>query len=116
MIGKSIKAYKKNKFEKTRDYQKINFTCPEYSTGFRWVLRARCVYKNSMFVLPKPPIELKTTVQERCSFCYRENSNPQLEHWVSKNCNLFREFQNEIFFNEYLKKLHKNKNFFLFCN
>jgi len=44
MAGKSIKtkAYKKkkNKFEKTRDYLKLNFKYPEFSIG--------------CFVLPKP--------------------------------------------------------------
>jgi len=37
MAGKSIKAkvYKNNKFEKIRDYLKLNFKYPEYSIGFR---------------------------------------------------------------------------------
>ena len=32
MVGKQIKvkAYKKNEFEKTRDYLKLNFKYPEY--------------------------------------------------------------------------------------
>jgi len=36
MARKSIKAkaYKKNKFEKTRDYLKLNFKYPEISNGF----------------------------------------------------------------------------------
>jgi len=35
MAGKSIKdnAYKKNKFEKTRNYLKLNFKYPEFSIG-----------------------------------------------------------------------------------
>ena len=39
MAGKSIKAkdYKKNKFEKTRDYLKLNIKYPEYSISFRLV-------------------------------------------------------------------------------
>jgi len=47
MAGKSIKdtTYKKNKFEKTGNYWKLNFKYPEYSIGFRWVLCARCGYK-----------------------------------------------------------------------
>ena len=46
-LGKSIKAkaYKKNKFKKTRDYLKLNFKYPEFSIGFRRVLRTRCGYK-----------------------------------------------------------------------
>jgi len=42
MAGKSInvKAYKKkNKFEKTREYLKLKYKYPEFSIGFRWVLR-----------------------------------------------------------------------------
>jgi len=39
------KAYKKNKFEKTRDNLKLNFKYPEFIIGFRWVLRSRCGYK-----------------------------------------------------------------------
>jgi len=36
-----IKVYKKNKFEKTRDYLKLNFfKYPEFSIGFGWVRRA----------------------------------------------------------------------------
>ena len=37
MAGKPIKAkvYKKNKFEKTRDYLKLNFKYPEFSISFR---------------------------------------------------------------------------------
>jgi len=40
---------------------------------------------------------------ERCLCCYRENSNPRLEHWFSKY-HLFPEFQmkyfkdNEVFY------------------
>ena len=47
MAGKSIKAkaYKNNKFEKIRDYLKLNFKYPEYSIGFRWVLHVRYGYK-----------------------------------------------------------------------
>jgi len=48
MTGKSIKAktyIKKNKFEKTRDYLKLNFKSTEYSISFRWVHRTRCEYK-----------------------------------------------------------------------
>jgi len=47
MAGKSIKvkAYKNNKFEETREYLKLNYKYPEFSIGFRWVLRARCRYK-----------------------------------------------------------------------
>ena len=47
MAGKLInaKAYNINKFVKTRDYLKLNFKYPEFSIGFRWVLRARCGYK-----------------------------------------------------------------------
>ena len=52
MTGKSInvKIYKKNKFEKTRDYLKLNFKYPEFSIGFRWVLRTRCRYKFDVHV------------------------------------------------------------------
>jgi len=32
----------KKKKKKTRDYLKLNFKYPEFSIGFRWVLRARC--------------------------------------------------------------------------
>ena len=60
MAEKSIKAkaYKENKFEKTRDHIKLNFMYSEFNTGFRWVLRARCpdVDLNSILVLAKPPI------------------------------------------------------------
>jgi len=47
MEGNSIKtkAYKKNEYEKTRDYLNINFKYPEFSIGFRWILCARCGYK-----------------------------------------------------------------------
>jgi len=36
MSGKSIKAkaYKKNKFEKTKEYHKLNYEYPEFRTGF----------------------------------------------------------------------------------
>jgi len=45
-----LKTYKKknnnnNKFEKTREYLKLNYKYPEFSIGFRWVLRIRCGYK-----------------------------------------------------------------------
>jgi len=39
------KAYKKNKFEKTRKYLKLYYKYPEFSIDFRWVLRTRCGYK-----------------------------------------------------------------------
>ena len=43
MARKSIsKVHMKSKFEKTREYLKLNFKYPEFSIGFRWVLRARC--------------------------------------------------------------------------
>jgi hypothetical protein len=42
---KKAKVYKKNEYERTRDYLKLNFKYPKYSIGFRWLLRARCRYK-----------------------------------------------------------------------
>ena len=47
MAGKPIKAktYEKNEFEKSRDFLKLKFKYPEYSIGFRWVLRARIEYE-----------------------------------------------------------------------
>ncbi|ORX81353.1 hypothetical protein BCR32DRAFT_279760 [Anaeromyces robustus] len=40
---KSIKAkaYKINNFENSRNYLKFNLEFPEYSKGFKWILRAR---------------------------------------------------------------------------
>jgi len=77
MAGKSIKAkaYKKNNFEKTREYLKLNYKYPEFSIGFRWVLRARCG-----LVLPKLANVIEEDCPERCLCCYRKNSNPRLEH------------------------------------
>jgi hypothetical protein len=64
MVGKSIKAkvYKKNEFEKTRDYLKLNFisilNIALVSDGYF----VPDVDINSMFVLLKMSIGLKTTV------------------------------------------------------
>jgi len=90
MIGKSIKGkiYKKNKFKKTRDHLKLNFKYPEKSIDFLWVLRARYGYKfDARFA--KVDNKIEDDYPERFSCCYREYSNPQLEHWFSK-CYLFR--------------------------
>jgi hypothetical protein len=85
MTGKSIKAkaYKKNKFEKTRDYLKFNFKYPEFSIGFRWVLRARCGYKFDARIA-KTAKMIEDYCLERYPCCYRKNSNSRLEHWFSK--------------------------------
>jgi len=49
MSGKSIKAMayekKKNKFEKTREYLKLNYKYPKFSISVRRILRVRCGYK-----------------------------------------------------------------------
>jgi len=97
MAGKSIKAkaYKNNNFEKTREYLKLNYKYPEFSIGFRWVLRARCGYKFDARVA-KAAKMIEEDCPERCPCCYRKNSNPRLEHWFSK-CYLFREFQMKYF-------------------
>jgi len=94
MAGKSIKAkaYKSNNFEETREYLKLNYKYPEFSIGFRWVLRARCGYKFDARVAKM----IEEDCPERCPCCYRINSNPRLEHWFSK-CYLFREFRMKYF-------------------
>jgi len=81
MAGKPIKAktYKKNNFEKTRNYLKLNFKYPEYSIGFRWVLRARCGYKFNARVT-KDVNMIEDDCPEWCPYYYREKSNPPLEH------------------------------------
>jgi len=97
MAGKSIKAkaYKNNNFEKTREYLKLNYKYPEFSIGFRWVLRARYGYKFDARVA-KAAKMIEEDCPERCPCCYRKNSNPRLEHWFSK-CYLFREFRMKYF-------------------
>jgi len=97
MAGKSIKAkaYNNNNFEKTREYLKLNYKYPEFSDGFRWVLRARCEYKFDARVA-KAAKMIEEDCSERCPCCYRKNSNPRLEHWFSK-CYLFREFRVKYF-------------------
>jgi len=97
MAGKSIKAkaYKNNNFEKTREYLKLNYKYPEFSIGFRWVLRARYGYKFVARVA-KAAKMIEEDCPERCPCCYRKNSNPRLEHWFSK-CYLFREFRMKYF-------------------
>jgi len=97
MAGKSIKAkaYKNNNFEKTREYLKLNYKNPEFSIGFRWVLRAKCGYKLDALVAKAAKI-IEEDCPERCPCCYRKNSNPRLEHWFSK-CYLFCEFRMKYF-------------------
>jgi len=97
MAGKSIKAktYNNNNFEKTREYLKLNYKYPEYSIGFRWVLRARCGYKFDARVA-KAAKMIEEDCPERCPCCYRINSNPRLEYWFSK-CYLFLEFRMKYF-------------------
>ena len=70
MAGKSIKArvYKKNKFEKTRDYLKLNFKYPEFSIGLRWVLRAGSEYKFDVCV-SKAAKMIEEDCPERCPCC-----------------------------------------------
>jgi hypothetical protein len=70
MAWKSIKAKvcKKNKFEKTRDYLKLNFKYPEYSIGFRWVLRARYGYKFDVRV-SKATNMIEDDCPKRCPCC-----------------------------------------------
>ena len=71
--GKSIKAkaYKKNKFEKTREYLKLNFKYPEFSIVFRWVLRTRCGYKFDARVAKAANMN-EEDYPERCPCCYRK--------------------------------------------
>ena len=97
LAGKSIKAkaYKNNKFEKTREYLKLNYKYPEFSIGFQWVLRAICGYKFDALVAIAAKM-IEENCPERCPCCYRKNSNPRLEHWFSK-CYLFLWISNEIF-------------------
>ncbi|KAG4102570.1 hypothetical protein H8356DRAFT_1324470 [Neocallimastix lanati (nom. inval.)] len=80
------KAYIKNKFEKTREYLKLNYKYPEFSIGFRWVLRARCGYKFDARVTKAAKM-----IEEDCP-----ESNPRLKHWLSK-CYLFRVFRMKYF-------------------
>jgi len=73
----------------------LNYKYPEFSIGLRWVLRARCGYKFDAR-LAKAAKMIEENCPERCSCCYRKNSNPRLEHWFSK-CYLFREFRMKYF-------------------
>jgi len=68
---------------------------PEFSIGFRWVLLARYGYKFDARVA-KAANMFENDCPERCPCCYKENSNPRLEHWFSK-CYLFREFRMKYF-------------------
>ena len=95
--GKKInqsKVHMKSKFEKTREYLKLNFKYPEFSIGFQRALLARCGYKFYVRVA-KAAKMIEKDCPERCPCCYRKNSNPRLVHWFSK-CYLFREISNEI--------------------
>jgi len=67
MAGKSIKAkaYKKNKFEKRRDYLKLIFKYPEFIIGFRRVHRGRCGYKFDARVA-KAAKMIEEDYPERC--------------------------------------------------
>ena len=94
MAGKSIKAISYI-FEKTRKYLTLNYKYPEFSIGYRWVLRARCGYKFDARVA-KAAKMIEEDCPERCPCCYRKNGNPRLEHWFSK-CYLFRVFRIKYF-------------------
>jgi len=97
MAGKSTKAkaYKKNKYEKTKEYLKLNYKYPEYNIGFRWVLHSKCGYIFDARVV-KAANMIEEDCPERCPCCYRKNSNPPLEHWFSK-CYLFLVFRMKYF-------------------
>ena len=106
MAGKSInaKTYKNNNFGKTRVYLKLNNKYPEFSIGFRWVLRARCGYKFDALVA-KAAKMIEEDCPERCPCCcYRKNSNPRLEHRFSK-CYIFHEFRMKYF--KYIEILYE---------
>jgi len=77
MAEKSIKVkvYKKNKFEKIRDYLELNFKCSEFSIGFWWVFRTRSEYKFNVCVA-KAAKMIEEDCIERCPCCYRKKSNP----------------------------------------
>ena len=76
MAGKSIKAktYKNNNFEETREYLKLNYKYPEFSVGFRWVLRARCGYKFDARVA-KVAKMIEEDCPKRYPCYYRKNIN-----------------------------------------
>jgi hypothetical protein len=94
MAGKSIKAISYI-FEKTRKYLTLNYKYPEFSIGYRWVLRARCGYKFDARVA-KAAKMIEEDCPERCPCCYRKNGNPRLEHWFSKYY-IFLEFRMKYF-------------------
>ena len=99
MAGKSIKAkaYKNNNFEKTKEYLQLNYKYPEFSIGFRWVLRARCGYKFDARVAKAAKI-IEEDCPERCPCCYRKKKIVILDWNIGfLNAIFFREFRNEIF-------------------
>jgi len=90
------KAYKKNEFEKTKDYLKLNFKYPKYSSSFRWALHARCRYKFDDRII-KTTNMIEDGYSERCSCCYWKNSYPRLEHYWFSKYYLFYEFLMKYF-------------------
>ncbi|ORX77170.1 hypothetical protein BCR32DRAFT_283457 [Anaeromyces robustus] len=94
---KSIKAknYKMYKFEESRNYLKLNLEYPEYSKGFRWILRARCGYKIDARVA-KAAKMINNSCPNCCSCCFHCESYQRIDHWFI-NCFLFKNLRIDHF-------------------
>ncbi|ORX82115.1 hypothetical protein BCR32DRAFT_4178 [Anaeromyces robustus] len=94
---KSIKAktYKLYNFEESRSYLKLNLEFPEYSKGFRWILRARCGYKIDARVA-KTAKMINNSCTNFCSCCFHCESYQRIDHWFI-NCFLFKNLRIDHF-------------------
>ncbi|ORX78630.1 hypothetical protein BCR32DRAFT_294921 [Anaeromyces robustus] len=94
---KSIKAktYKMYNFEESKSYLKLNLEFPEYSKGFRWILRARCGYKIDARVA-KAAKMINNSCPNCCSCCFHCESYQRIDHWFI-NCFLFKNLRMDHF-------------------
>ncbi|ORX85591.1 hypothetical protein BCR32DRAFT_276141 [Anaeromyces robustus] len=82
------KTYKLYNFEESRSFLKLNLEFPEYSKGFRWILRARCGYKIDARVA-KAAKMINNSCPNCCSCCFHCESYQRIDHWFI-NCFLFK--------------------------
>ena len=90
-----LKIYKIDNFEKSRGYLRLNLEYPEFSRGFRWLLRARCGYKIDASVAKAAKL-VNNSCSNFCPCCYNISSRQRIDHWFI-SCFLFKEFRSKYF-------------------
>ncbi|ORX63408.1 zincin [Anaeromyces robustus] len=82
-------------FEESRNYLKLNLEFPEYTKGFRWILKARCGYKIDARVA-KAAKMINNSCPNCCSCYFHCESYQRINHWFI-NCFLFKNLRFDHF-------------------